>query len=466
MTRAIMAAATGSGVGKTTFVCAALGALTRRGLRVRALKCGPDYIDPMFHRAILGVSSRNLDLVMSDEATARRLFRRDCGADVDAIVVESVMGLYDGLDFRSDEGSSYRAARALDLPIVLIVDAKGMGRSALAVVKGFQAMDVDRRIVGVVLNRVSESTFRRLRPIIETEARVKAFGYLPDMKDATLESRRLGLRTPNEVENLRALVRRWVDAFEQTVDVDALIAAARETPFSHLKEASVPAKSARGGDAREGARVRIAVARDDAFCFYYDDNLRMLREAGAELAPFSPLDDDALPENVDGLLLGGGYPELFVERLSRNRGMLESTRRAWRAGIPALAECGGFMYLGEAIVDRVGARFPMVGAIRGEFRDAGKLVRFGYVELEDKSGAFFGTPGDRIRGHEFHYYDGDDVGADCVATKLSTGRRFPAAHVNSRRWLGFAHLYYPSNPRFPELFVEKCRAFHKERRRG
>ena len=453
MTQAIMIAATGSGRGKTTVVCALLGALKNRGLRTRAFKCGPDYIDPLFHRAILGAPSRNLDLVMADEATTRALFERE--RDADAIVVEGVMGLYDGADFRSDEGSSYHVARALGLPIALVVDAKGTGRSVLAVIKGFLAMDEDRRISGVILNRVSESTFRRLRPVIEEEAGTTVYGYYPENKEETLESRHLGLKLPGEVDDIRERAQRAAATAAATLELDAMLAAARTLPESVAEH-----------DRATPVRARIAVARDDAFCFYYDDNLRMLRESGAELVFFSPIADARLPENVDGLLLGGGYPELHAKALSENRGMLASIRAGYDAGLPTLAECGGFMYLHDAIETPEGSRVKLVGAISGECRFTGRLARFGYVELKEKRPTFLKESAGAIRGHEFHYYDSDNNGEDCVAVKPTTGRSWDAAHVDATRWLGFAHLYYPSNPAFPRAFVDKCARWRKERNDG
>lgn len=461
MTKAIMIAATRSGAGKTTVVCAALGALKNRGLETRAFKCGPDYIDPMFHEELVGAPSYNLDLFFTDEAATRSLFLRD-GVAADVVVVEGVMGLYDGFDFRSDAGSSYHVARTLNLPVVLVVDAHGMGRSTLALVRGFLAMDPDRLITGVVLNRVSKGAYERLKTLLEREAGIKVFGYFPELPEGGLESRYLGLKMPGEIANLRERAKVAARRFAETVELDALLGAAREAPFSSAN----PSGRRLAPGALTSPRVRVAVARDDAFCFYYHDNLRALQESGAELVFFSPLEDSRFPDDIDGVLLGGGYPELHAKTLSENAAMRAAVKDAYDAGTPFLAECGGFMYLHDAIVTREGARFEMVGAIPGECRDVGRLVRFGYVELREKRPAFLPADAPTIRGHEFHYFDSDANGADCVATKPTTGRRWDAGYVDARRWLGFAHLSYASNPAFPKAFVEKCARRREERRHG
>ncbi len=461
MTKAIMIAATHSGAGKTTIVCATLGALKNRGLTTRSFKCGPDYIDPMFHEEITGTPSRNLDLFFTDEATTRSLFLRESFA-ADAVVVEGVMGLYDGFDFRSNVGSSYHMAKTLNLPVVLIVNARGMGRSTLALVRGFMAMDTDRLIAGVILNCVHKGLYERIKTLLEKEARIKVFGYLPVFPEGGLESRYLGLKLPHEIADLRERANAAALKIAETVDFDALLAAAREIPFSDAN----PDGRRLAPSVFEKPRARVAVAKDDAFCFYYHDNLRALQEAGAELVYFSPLKDSALPEDVDGVLLGGGYPELHARTLAENRSMRAAIKAAFDAGTPFLAECGGFMYLHDAIVTKDGERFETVGAIHGECRDAGRLVRFGYVELREKRPAFLPADAPAIRGHEFHYFDSDANGSDCVSTKPATGRSWDAGYVDERRWLGFAHLCYLSNPAFPKAFVDKCVQRREERTHG
>lgn len=496
--KAFTIAASNSGCGKTVLTCAALQALRDRGLVPAAFKCGPDFIDPLFHREILGVASCNLDLFFTDPSMTRELFRRERGAD--AAVVEGVMGLFDGADVRSDKGSTYDVARTLGIPVVLIVDGRGAGRSLIASIRGFVEEDKEGRIAGIILNRVSETAYQRVKPVIEETLGVRLFGYMPKLVGEPIESRYLGLRLPHEIADLKARIREAAAELARHVDLDAILAAAAEvttTPEPSLTSdvasaasssssgAVIPASCVEGADAlsnepdaREPVPCavvrspRIAVALDEAFCFYYEENLRLLREFGAELVFFSPLHDAAIPADVDGLLLGGGYPELHLPTLSTNASMLTSIREAFRRGIPTLAECGGFMYLHDAILGEDGTRYPCVGAIPGACRNAGRLVRFGYLSIEEKFPRFMassdaqgqGTEGRfSLRGHEFHYYDSENNGGDCVSTKPSTGRSWDSGHVASGRWLGFAHLYYLSNPDFPKAFVERCMQWRESR---
>ena len=429
-------AGTGSGCGKTTVVCAVLQALVDRGCDVAAFKCGPDYIDPMFHSEIIGARSANIDLYFSDEALARGLFLKHAAA---LNVIEGVMGYYDGLSTDTAEASSWHVARALDAPAILVVSGRGMALSAAAVVRGFQAMRAPSAIRGVVLNRVSPAIYPRLREAIEGETGVRVFGYLPEMDACRLESRRLGLVTAREVEDLRQKTRLLAEQAERSVDLDALI---------DLMRAQPPLEAALPGETKL-ADVRVAVARDRAFCFYYRDNLDLLEELGAKLIAFSPLDDARLPD-CDGLYLGGGYPELYAERLSRNRTMLDSIRDAVAGGLPTVAACGGFMLL----TDRIG-ECPMAGVIRADCRDAKRLTRFGYVELSAETDSLLFERGDAVRGHEFHYWDATDPGAALAARKPS-GRAWRCAHVSETLYAGFPHLYFPGAPKAARRFIEKC----------
>lgn len=469
---ALTIASTGSGRGKTTIVCALLAALKRRGLRLRAFKCGPDYIDPLFHQRALGVPSKNLDLYFTNETQTCELFALDNDAELS--LIEGVMGLYDGYDPHSASGSTYALAQALRTPIALIVDARGMGRSLLAEIRGFMSMDESKLISCVILDRVSASYYAMMKPIVEQELGIDVPGYFPVADESALESRYLGLKLPDEIADLRARIDRAADAIAKTVDLDALIALAKRRsqlilpsdPFrtpritNDERIAAARLSTTSANDRRE--RPRIAVAQDAAFCFYYADNLRLLREFGAELVPFSPLADAAFPEDVDGALLGGGYPELYAETLANNVSMLTSFRNAFNKGLPCLAECGGFMWLHEAITVQDGKRYAMVGALRGECRYTGKLVRFGYAELAERVPTFF-SERKSIRGHEFHYYESDFPGDSCVAVKPS-GKKWDCAFVDRARWLGFAHLYYPSAPEFAQTFVQRCAEYRGARK--
>lgn len=456
MGKAFMIAATGSNTGKTTMTCGLLQAFVDRGQRVRSYKCGPDYIDPLFHERILGVTCKNLDLFFTDEKITRDLFWAD--GDRDLSIVEGVMGLYDGISPREDTASSYHLAKVLQIPVFLIVDAKGMGRSLLALIRGFLAMDTHHLIRGVILNRMTKSYYQMMAPVIEEELSLPVLGYLPTMEEISFESRYLGLTLPEEIEAIKEKVSLLGQTLSETIDLPRMLSLAGEVP---RKE-----KSCR--IAFREKRIPIAVARDEAFCFYYRDNLRMLEEEGAELIYFSPIHDRTLPENIGGLLLGGGYPELFAGELSDNITMKDSIQKAISRGLPSLAECGGFLYLHDAILGEDGRRYPMCGMIPGDCFYTGKLVRFGYVSVEEKNKAFLkeDTPyGPAIRGHEFHYYDSENNGSDAISIKPTGNRCWVSSFTGEEHWWGFAHLYYPSNPSFPRNFVNKCREFYLEERR-
>ena len=447
--RRIMIAAPKSGSGKTTITCALLQILKERGENVSSCKCGPDYIDPMFHRQVLGVPARNLDTFFTGEAQTRKLFLRD-RSDGELVVMEGVMGLYDGLGGIREEGSSYHLAKVTQTPIILVVDAKGMGKSVIPLIAGFLAYDEAHLIKGVILNRMSAAYYEILKPIAEQELGITVLGFFPENKTLQIASRHLGLLLPNELEDLRGQIQIAAQKLKETVDILGLLQIAEnlEPLAADICER----------EKQPVEKTRIAVARDEAFCFYYEENLRMLAQAGAELVFFSPIHDTALPEDIHGLLLGGGYPEIYAKQLSENVSMRTAVREAVLSGIPTVAECGGFLYLHTMLTDREGRSYPMAGVLSGKCFDTGKLVRFGYIELEEKSGHFL-PQGSRIRGHEFHYYDSEDNGADCTAYKPTTGRNYACIHAGENHWYGFSHLYYPSCPEFAEKFVEKAGKF-------
>ena len=444
-----MIAAPKSGSGKTTITCALLQILKERGENVSSCKCGPDYIDPMFHRQVLGVPARNLDTFFTGEAQTRKLFLRD-RSDGELVVMEGVMGLYDGLGGIREEGSSYHLAKVTQTPIILVVDAKGMGKSVIPLIAGFLAYDEAHLIKGVILNRMSAAYYEILKPIAEQELGITVLGFFPENKTLQIASRHLGLLLPNELEDLRGQIQIAAQKLKETVDILGLL---------QIAENLEPlAADTCEREKQPIEKTRIAVARDEAFCFYYEENLRMLAQAGAELVFFSPIHDTALPEDIHGLLLGGGYPEIYAKQLSENVSMRTAVREAVLSGIPTVAECGGFLYLHTMLTDREGRSYPMAGVLSGKCFDTGKLVRFGYIELEEKSGHFL-PQGSRIRGHEFHYYDSEDNGADCTAYKPTTGRNYACIHAGENHWYGFPHLYYPSRPEFAEKFVEKAGKF-------
>lgn len=461
-----MIAAPKSGSGKTMITCALLQLLKDSGKNVLSYKCGPDYIDPMFHKKVLGVPSKNLDTFFTDEKTTVQLFL-DERADGDFAVLEGVMGLYDGLGGIYEQGSSYHLAKVTQTPIILVVDAKGMGKSVLALIAGFLQYDTHHLIKGVLLNRMSKGYYDIIKPLIEKELSVKVVGYFPEQKDIMLESRHLGLVMPDELDDIKEQLCEIADRLKKTIDMDLFIDIAAEADEigdsgSADKDKRQTLKNAelmRPQD--QNNTVNIAVAMDEAFCFYYEDNLRMLEKCGAQLQYFSPLHDTELPDNCDALLLGGGYPELYAKELSENVSMLNAIKKAFRAGMPTVAECGGFMYL-HTYIHNQNCVFDMAGALDGECHFKGKLVRFGYIELEEKHSNFL-PPDEKIRAHEFHYYDSTDNGADCIATKPATGRSYDCVISHDNYWLGFPHLYYPSNPHFAESLVRKAYEYRRNK---
>ena len=472
--------AVSSNSGKTAAACGLMSAFKQEGERVCACKCGPDYIDPMFHREVLGVDSKNLDLFFSEEDILKEGYLKHT-KDADITITEGVMGFYDGMSLDSVKGSSYDVAQTLGLPVILVINARGAAMTLAAVVKGIAEFRPDSNIRGILLNRVSAMLYPRLKEMLENELarighdEIKIVGYMPENEVFHLESRHLGLVTPQEMESLQEKVKRAGEILAKTVDLELLEKIAGEAA---VWKTEVIEESEKVGNLKsKNDPVRIAVARDEAFCFYYKDNLELLESLGCEVIEFSPLRDEKLPDNISGLILGGGYPELYGKQLSENQSMLTSIRKALiQEKIPCLAECGGFMYLHEEMEDADGNVWKLVGRIHGKTFPTGKLVRFGYVNLqrspdenpisefkEQKSLAnSWILPGENIRAHEFHYWDSTDSGNDCLAVKPDGKRRWECMHLEENLVAGYPHLYYPSCKEFAERFVEKCRSGYRE----
>ncbi|MBR1457431.1 MAG: cobyrinate a,c-diamide synthase, partial [Oscillospiraceae bacterium] len=384
-----MLAAMHSGAGKTVVTCTLLAALKRRGLAVHAFKAGPDYIDPMFHTRVLGVPSRNLDLFLQGERGVQRTLSRAGDA---IAVLEGAMGFYDGLA-GTDRASAWELARVTETPVILLLRPKGAGLSLAAQVKGMLQFRPESRIAALLLNDCSESLAAYLTPLLERETGLPVLGCLPPMPEAEFKSRHLGLTAPAEIDDLSARFEALAAQMERSVDLEKLLALAGEAGTTPVDER--PA----------APRCRIAVARDEAFCFYYEDNLDLLRAAGAELLFFSPLRGEALPAGADGLYLGGGYPELWAKELAANAGMRESVREAVLAGLPTVAECGGFLYLQQSLEDEGGRVWPMCAALPGMGYRTPRLQRFGYETLLSEEDTLLLRRGESLPVHEFHYWD-------------------------------------------------------------
>lgn len=441
----MMLAAPASGSGKTTVTCGILRALVQRGVKVSSFKCGPDYIDPLFHETVLGTKSGNLDLFFQEPSVLRYLFC-ERARDTELSVLEGVMGYYDGMAAHTWEGSSYDVARMLGAPVILVVNARGQSLSALATLRGFLGDGPDSGIRGVIFNQMSQRVYEALSPQVE-KLGVKPLGYVPRTPELMLESRHLGLVTPGELEHIAQKMDQLAALLEETVDIDGMLTLARAALPLDAPPPPLPAP---------GKPVILAVARDEAFCFLYGDNLALLERLGAELRFFSPLSDDCLPSGCQGILLCGGYPELYGQRLSQNVSMRQCVRSAIAGGMPCLAECGGFLYLHQQLEDWNGTDWPMVGAVAGRAYNTGKLNRFGYLRLTANHPGSLLVPGEELRGHEFHYYESESCGTDCTAAKPFGGKTWACIHGDETLFAGFPHLSYWSNPRFVSRFLQQC----------
>jgi len=445
----VVIAGAASGVGKTTVTLGLLEALRRRGLRVQAFKVGPDFIDPGFHALAAGRPAYTLDGWMCGrERVMETVACR--AADADVAVVEGMMGCFDGRDGESDEGSTAQVAKWLGAPVVLTVDAGALARSAGAIVLGFERFDPDLVLGGVVFNRVGGALHRRwLGQAVAGACRARSLGAIPHAPAAALPERHLGLVTAAEGGYTEALRERLAALVEDHVDVDAIIAMAQSTVRRRPAAPAAPA-----------CRALIAVARDEAFQFYYAENLDLLRGAGAEIVCWSPLDDPELPD-AGGLYLGGGYPEVHAARLAANAGMRRAVRKFAESGRPVYAECGGLMYLCDSLEDAGGTSWPMVGVLPARARWAGGPPRLGYREVETQAASLLGPAGIRVRGHEFHCSSLEPAPASVACVyRMEDGLDGPVrseGYAVGGALMSYVHLHWGSNPAVAERFVEACR---------
>ena len=442
-------AAPRSGSGKTTMTCALLMALKRRGCAPCAFKSGPDYIDPMFHRAVLGVESRNLDLFFSAPETVRTLYAKGA-AGHGAAVCEGAMGFYDGLGGVSDRASAWHLADTLGLPVLLVVEPKGQSLTLAAELKGLNSFRTPSHIAGILLNNCTARMHALLAPMLEKETGLPVLGFLPKLPEAVIGSRHLGLYTAAEVENLQQKLALLADAAEEHIDWPRLLALCEKEPPALPVQPETPP-----------ARVRIAVAQDEAFCFTYAETLEAFRDAGAEVVFFSPLRDTALPENIGGLYLPGGYPELHARELSGNTSLLREIKQKIESGLPTAAECGGFLYLGQSLTDAEGQSWPMAGVLPGEAKDAGRLVRFGYAALSADSNSMLFRAGESFPIHEFHHWDSTANGTALAAKKPVGGAAWRCGSVNEHFYAGFPHLYWAGTP-LPQRFAAAAENYRRD----
>lgn len=447
--RRIVLAGTGSGAGKTTLTIGLMAALQRKGYKVQGFKCGPDYIDPTYHTAVTGRASRNLDSWMLPHDTVKEIFQRgSLGADIS--IIEGVMGFYDGKEATSNKGSTAEISTLLESSVILVVNCQSMARSVAAVVKGFQCFSEESRIAGVIANKVgSEGHFRIVKAAIEQECGIPVLGYLKREDEVEIPERHLGLVPSIERGELEPLFQRLADLVSATVDLDQVLKIAESTPLTEVETNIFSKKS--------DPCVTIAIAKDSAFHFYYPENIELLESYGAKCVFFSPLAGERVPEDADGLYIGGGFPEEFAEQLSTNREVLESVRKAIQRGLPTLAECGGFMFLTKQIITTDSQVYPMVGLIPGSVTMQKRLAALGYREVTGTQGNYLLGDGDRVKGHEFHYstFATDRELSHAYQTKGLRGVKTEGV-VQGNLVAGYTHLHFASNPAIVKRWIDKC----------
>lgn len=462
-----MIAAASSGSGKTMITCGLLELFKRKGLNPLACKCGPDYIDGLFHKQVLEIDGMNLDSYFEEPEQLRDKYSRLSHGHLP--VVEGVMGYFDGLGGNTTRASSWEIAHVLNLPAVLVIDAKGASLSLAAVVKGFLEFERQRgsQIKAVIFNRMSSMLYPRIRDAVERETGIRAAGFVPELDFLTVGSRHLGLVLPEEIAGLREQLHQLGRCLEETIDWEFLVNLGNERKEEDILASMAPwePEACLHASCLNGPGFRLGIAMDEAFCFYYQDNLRLLEQLGGELVYFSPVHDKELPEPLDGLIFGGGYPELYGEALSLNRSMGEAVRKAAEAGLPILGECGGYLYLLEELEDAEGRIWPMAGVLQGKGYKKGKNGRFGYIGVETEKDGPYLKPGEQIRGHEFHYWDCQVSEEQLVmrAKKPVGNRSWLCMRTKKQVMAGFPHLFYPSCPAFASRFAKACVEYRQKR---
>lgn len=451
----LVIAGTASGVGKTTIATGLMAALTAQGYRVAPFKVGPDYIDPSYHHAATGQPSRNLDTWMVSPPTVAYLFAR-AAAQADLAIIEGVMGLYDGFSGWSEAGSTAEVAKLLGAPVVLVVDVASLARSAGAMALGYRDFDPDLRLAGIVLNNVgSDQHALWVREAIESVG-VPVLGDLHRDGALHLPHRHLGL-VPTAERGLGQALRAIRERIKEGIDLERLIELARSAPPLGTDNPGLfPTET-------PSASVRIAVARDEAFSFYYEDNLDLLRAHGAELVAFSPLHDGQLPEGSQGIYLGGGFPEMYAEGLAANRAMHEAIRQASQQGLPIYAECGGLMYLTKSIADLEGRIHPMAGLLPGRIVTEGQRLKLSYVVIQTQRDSILARKDQELRGHEFHLSDWVDLPPDMPRAYVvqpygSESHPRPEGYCRHNILASYIHLHFATAPHLALNFVTACRA--------
>lgn len=435
---------TGSGCGKTTVTCALLQSFVEQGLDTAAFKCGPDYIDPMFHSRIIGARSRNLDAFLCGRELVPALLANSAGQDVS--VIEGVMGYYDGLAGTSSENSTADLAVLTRSPTILVVSVKGMSLTLAALLKGFVDFS-SNTIQGVILNGISPSMTNYYANIVEQNTGLHVYGAMPYDASCAVESRHLGLVTAGEIKNLKQKMRILAQHAREGLDLSGLLALAQTAPDMEAVLPELP---------QSGAKLRIAMARDEAFCFDYADSLETLERMGAQLVPFSPLHDAHLPQHIDGMLLCGGYPELYAKQLSENTSMLTDIRTAIQHKLPTIAECGGFLLLHDKLEGE-----PMAGLCGGTAQMGKRLRQFGYITVTAKHDSLLCKAGEQLTAHEFHYVQSTQQGDCFYAQKPLRKRVWDCIHATETLHAGYPHIHFAGNIPAAERFLSACQRYHQ-----
>ena len=437
----IVISAFGSGSGKTTVSLALLAALKEKKISVQSFKCGPDYIDPLLHSRIIEKPVFHCDLFFQDEEQLKESFARHC-EDKDLALIEGAMGFYDGIN-GSEKNSCFEIAKTLSCPVILVCDPRGMGATLAALLRGICDFKKDSNVCGVIFTKIRPALYEYYKKIVRENSSLEVCGFIPENTDIVIKNRHLGLVTDRvEEKKLADLGRRYLD-LEKILKLSK-----KALPLYYSSKASLPE-----------SRLKIAVARDEAFNFYYEENLDCLRAAGGEIVYFSPLHDRTLPENTAGIYIGGGYPELYAGKLSENTSMLKALREAKKNNIPIFAECGGFMYLHESF-ETENKSYEMAGLIKGSCHMTERLVRFGYIELRAKKDGPLLKKGEKIKAHEFHYSDSDNCGS-CLEAVRPNGRVWNSYISENNLFAGYPHLFFPSFPEFAGRFISLCREVRK-----
>lgn len=454
--KAIVIAGTVSGVGKTTIATGLMGALSRRKLKVQPFKVGPDYIDPTYHTWASGVPSRNLDSWLLSQETIIELFHRAMkGKDI--AVIEGVMGLFDGRSSLKEEGSTAELAKILGAPVILVVDSQKGARSLAAMVKGYQTFDPSLRLGGVILNGIgSDNHFKICCEAIEHYTGVTVLGYLPRRDDLNLPERHLGLIPTVEGTNNQEFLTRLVGQCESTLKITEILRLSEQISVPEVEPKLFPATP-------NPTVASIAVARDQAFSFYYQDSLDLLQAGGAELLPFSPLEDTALPRNASGLYLGGGFPELYAAQLADNEPLKQAIRDAVRRGMPVYAECGGLMYLGASLRDLQGRNHAMVGAFAVSSQISSPRLSLGYRTVKALNDGPLLRQGQEVRGHEFHWSVLDEGQDSCNAYRVVDKGDYREGFQRGNLLASYIHLHLASQPSMAARFIAGCQRFGNNR---